>query len=144
MIGSLTLGLIAGAFGAFLGLKRFAVIRQEVPLRVVFEGSASGLHKGGSVNFGGIRVGEVVSLRLDKTHRVVALTRIDKNAPIRKDTLAGLEFQGLTGVAAISLTGGSIEAEPVPLDKDGIPVLLWPIRMRCWIPRRRYGWRCAT
>jgi phospholipid/cholesterol/gamma-HCH transport system substrate-binding protein len=124
MIGSLTLGLIAGGFGAFLGLKRFAVIRQEVPLRVVFEGSASGLHKGGSVNFGGIRVGEVVSLRLDKTHRVVALTRIDKNAPIRKDTLAGLEFQGLTGVAAISLTGGSIEAEPVPLDKDGIPVLL--------------------
>ncbi len=124
MIGSLTLGLIAGAFGAFLGLKRFAVIRQEVPLRVIFEGSASGLHKGGSVNFGGIRVGEVVSLRLDKTRRVVALTRIDKNAPIRKDTLAGLEFQGLTGVAAISLTGGSIEAEPVPLDKDGIPVLL--------------------
>lgn len=123
MIGSVTLGLIAASFVAFLGLKKFAVIRQEVPLRVVFEGSASGLHKGGGVNFGGIRVGEVISLKLDKTRRVVALTRIDKNAPIRKDTLAGLEFQGLTGIAAISLTGGSLEADPVPLDVDGIPVL---------------------
>jgi phospholipid/cholesterol/gamma-HCH transport system substrate-binding protein len=35
----------------------------------------------------------------------------------------GLEFQGLTGVAAISLTGGSLEAPPVPLDEDGVPVL---------------------
>jgi len=42
---------------------------------------------------------------------------------IRKDTLVGLEFQGLTGVAAISLKGGEEAAPPVPLDEDGIPVL---------------------
>jgi len=35
----------------------------------------------------------------------------------------GLEFQGLTGVAAISLTGGASAAPPVPLDEDGVPVL---------------------
>ncbi len=35
----------------------------------------------------------------------------------------GLEFQGLTGVAAISLTGGAIDGPPVPLDTDGVPVL---------------------
>ena len=75
------------------------------------------------MNFGGIRVGEVISLKLDNPRRVVALTMVDNSAPIRKDTLAGLEFQGLTGIAAISLTGGSMEALPVPLDKDGIPVL---------------------
>jgi phospholipid/cholesterol/gamma-HCH transport system substrate-binding protein len=90
---------------------------------VIFEGRASGLSKGGSVNFGGVRVGEIVSLKLDNPRRVVALTMVDNSAPIRKDTLAGLEFQGLTGIAAISLTGGSLEASPVPLDKDGIPVL---------------------
>jgi phospholipid/cholesterol/gamma-HCH transport system substrate-binding protein len=123
MIGSLTLALIAGSLGGFLGYRKFAGTRQQGPLRVIFEGSASGLHKGGGVNFGGIRVGEVVSLKLDNPHRVIALARIDNSAPIRKDTLAGLEFQGLTGVAAISLTGGSIEAPPVPLDEDGVPVL---------------------
>jgi phospholipid/cholesterol/gamma-HCH transport system substrate-binding protein len=123
MIGSLTLAVIAGAFIGFLGYQKFAGVRQQGPLRVIFEGSASGLHKGGSVNFGGIRVGEVISLKLDNPRRVIALTRVDNSAPIRKDTLVGLEFQGLTGVAAISLTGGSIEAAPVPLDEDGIPVL---------------------
>jgi phospholipid/cholesterol/gamma-HCH transport system substrate-binding protein len=123
MIGSLFLALIAGGFGVFIGLKKFAGVRGLVPLRVVFEGSASGLHKGGSVNFDGIRVGEVVSLKLDHPRRVVALAMIEASAPVRKDTEAGLEFQGLTGVAAISLIGGSIDGPPVPLDKDGIPVL---------------------
>lgn len=123
MIGSLTLVLIAGSFGVYLGVKKFAGIRGQVALRVIFEGSASGLHKGGSVNFDGIRVGEVVSLTLDHPRRVIALALIDSNAPVRKDTEVGLEFQGLTGVAAISLIGGSIDGPPVPLDKDGVPVL---------------------
>ena len=48
---------------------------------------------------------------------------VDNSAPIRKDTVVGLEFQGLTGVAAISLTGGAAAAPPVPLDEDGIPTL---------------------
>jgi phospholipid/cholesterol/gamma-HCH transport system substrate-binding protein len=124
MIGSLTLALIAGSFGGMLGYRKFVSTNQRIPLRVIFEGSASGLHKGGSVNFGGIRVGEVVSLKLDNPRRVVALAMIDNTAPIRKDTLAGLEFQGLTGVAALSLIGGSPEAPPVPLDQDGVPILV--------------------
>ena len=123
MIGSLTLVLIAGGFGAFLGVRKFSGIQGQVPLRVVFEGSASGLSKGGSVNLNGVRVGEVVSLKLDHPRRVVALAMIDNTAPVRKDTEAGLEFQGLTGVAAISLTGGAIDGPPVPLDQDGVPVL---------------------
>src|SRR5436309_9021679 len=121
MIGSLTLALIAGGLAGVLGYQKFAATKQRVPLRVVFEGSASGLHRGGSVNFGGIRVGEVVSLKLDNPRRVVALAMIDNTAPVRKDTLAGLEFQGLTGVAALSLIGGSPDAPAVPLGADGVP-----------------------
>src|SRR3954469_13768550 len=123
MIGSLTLAVIAGVFAGVLGYQKFAAAKQRVPLRVVFEGSASGLHKGGSVNFAGIRVGEVVSLKLDNPRRVVALTMIDNTTPLRKDTLVGLEFQGLPGIAAISFTGGTVDGPPPPLDKDGVPVL---------------------
>src|SRR5262249_43187099 len=46
-----------------------------------------------------------------------------KNAPIRKDTLVGLEFQGLTGVAAIALKGGSDDPSEVPLGANGVPTL---------------------
>jgi phospholipid/cholesterol/gamma-HCH transport system substrate-binding protein len=122
-IGSTTLAVIAAAFVGFLGYQKIHGIQQRGPLRIVFEGSASGLRKGGSVNFDGVQVGEILSLKLDNPRKVVALVRLDNSAPIRKDTVVGLEFQGLTGVAAISLTGGASAAPPVPLDEDGVPVL---------------------
>ncbi len=123
MIGSTTLAVIAVAFIGLLGYRKIHSIAQRGPLRVVFEGSASGLSKGGAVNFDGIQIGEVISLKLDNPRKVVAYTLVDNSAPIRKDTVVGLEFQGLTGVAAISLTGGAPAAPPVPLDQDGVPTL---------------------
>src|SRR5258707_13900724 len=123
MIGSTTLAVIAAAFVGFLGFQKIHGIQQRGLLRIVFEGSASGLRKGGNVNFDGVQVGEIKSLKLDNPRKVVALVMVDGNAPIRKDTVVGLEFQGLTGVAAISLTGGAAAAAPVPLDEDGIPIL---------------------
>src|SRR6478735_3832199 len=106
LIGSFTLAVIAAAIGFMLWFQSLHTTKQRSPLRVVFEGPAAGLRNGGSVNFNGIRVGEVVSVKLDNPRRVVALAMVENNAPIRKDTLVGLEFQGLTGVAAISLAGG--------------------------------------
>jgi phospholipid/cholesterol/gamma-HCH transport system substrate-binding protein len=123
VIGSTTLAVIAAAFVGLLGYRKIHSIQQQGPLRVVFEGSASGLRKGGSVNFDGVQVGEIKSLKLDNPRKVVAFVMVDNSAPIRKDTVVGLEFQGLTGVAAISLTGGAAAAAPVPLDADGIPTL---------------------
>jgi phospholipid/cholesterol/gamma-HCH transport system substrate-binding protein len=121
--GSVALAVIAAAFIGFLGLRKIHAVQQRGPLRIIFQGSASGLHKGGNVNFDGVQVGEVISLKLDNPRKIVALVRVDNSAPVRKDTVVGLEFQGLTGVAAIALTGGAATAPPVPLDTDGIPVL---------------------
>ena len=123
VIGSTTLALIAVAFVGLLGYRKIHALQQQSPLRIVFEGSASGLRKGGSVNFDGVQIGEIKSLKLDNPRKIVALVTVDSNAPIRKDTVVGVEFQGLTGLAAISLTGGADAAAPVPLDEDGIPIL---------------------
>jgi len=123
MIGSISLALIAAAFVGSLAFQKGHAIRQQGPLRIVFEGSASGLRKGGSVNFDGVQIGEIKSLKPDNPRKIVALVTVDNGAPIRRDTVVGLEFQGLTGVAAISLTGGAATAAAVPLDEDGIPVL---------------------
>jgi phospholipid/cholesterol/gamma-HCH transport system substrate-binding protein len=123
LIGTFTLAVIAAAFGFVLWFQSLHTSKARTPLRVIFEGPASGLRDGGSVNFNGIRVGEVVSVKLDNPRRVVALAMIENSAPIRKDTKVGLEFQGLTGVAAISLTGGDDSAPPVPRDADGVAML---------------------
>ena len=107
LIGAFALAVVVAAFGFVFWFQNLHSTKLRTPLRVIFEGSASGLRNGGSVNFNGIRVGEVTSVKLDNPRRVVALAMIETIAPIRKDTLVGLEFQGLTGVAAISLKGGA-------------------------------------
>ena len=123
VIGAATLVAITVGFTGFLGYRKIHAVQQHGPLRVVFEGSATGLAKGSSVNFDGVQVGEVLSIKLDGPRKIVALVTLDNSAPIRKDTVVGLEAQGLTGVMAIALTGGAPEAPPVPLDEDGIPTL---------------------
>ena len=123
LIGSFTLAVIAAAFGFVLWFQSLHTTKLRSPMNVIFEGPAAGLRNGASVNFNGIRIGEVTSVKLDNPRRVVARAMIENNAPVRKDTFVGLEFQGLTGVAAISLKGGDENAPPVPLGEDGIPVL---------------------
>ena len=123
MIGTTTLAVIAAAFVGLLGFRKIHSIQQRGPLRIVFEGSVSGLHKGGNVNFDGVQIGEILSLKLESPRKIVVLARVDNSAPIRKDTIVGVESQGLTGISAISLTGGAAAAPPVPLDADGVPTL---------------------
>jgi phospholipid/cholesterol/gamma-HCH transport system substrate-binding protein len=129
MIGTTTLAVIAAGFIGFLTVKKIRSVRQQGPLRVVFDGgSASGLRKGGAVNFDGIQAGEIRSIKLENPRRIVAEVMLDNSAPIRKDTVVGIEFQGLTGVAAISLVGGASAAPPPPLDEDGVPILTADLR----------------
>ena len=124
VIGTATLTVIAVAFGGLLGVQKWRASQSRSQLRVVFEGgSASGLRSGGPVNFDGVPAGQILSIKLESPRKVVALVSLDNAAPLRKDTVAGIEFQGLTGIAAVSLIGGAPSAPPVPLDSDGIPVL---------------------
>jgi phospholipid/cholesterol/gamma-HCH transport system substrate-binding protein len=129
MIGTTTLAVIAAGFIGFLAIQKIRSVRQQGPLRIVFDGgSASGLRKGGAVNFDGIQAGEIRSIKLENPRKIVAEVMLDNSAPIRKDTVVGIEFQGLTGIAAISLVGGAAAAPPVPLDEDGIPILTADLR----------------
>jgi phospholipid/cholesterol/gamma-HCH transport system substrate-binding protein len=123
VIGTTTLAVIAAGFVTMLAVQKIRAVRNQSPMRIVFNGSASGLRKGGMVNFDGVPAGEIMSIKLESPTKIVALVMLDNSAPIRKDTAVGIEFQGLTGVAAISLVGGAPAAPPVPLDADGVPVL---------------------
>jgi phospholipid/cholesterol/gamma-HCH transport system substrate-binding protein len=123
VIGTTTLAVIAAGFVGVLAMQKIHGMRNQSPLRIVFNGSASGLRRGGTVTFDGVPAGQIVSIKLENPRRIVALVRLDNSAPIRKDTTVGIEFQGLTGVADIALVGGAPAAPAVPLDNDGIPVL---------------------
>jgi len=86
--------------------------------RVVFQGSVSGLARGGVVLFNGLRVGEVktVDFLANDPGRVAAEIEVDSRIPVRTDTVARLEMQGLTGASAVALTGGARDAKPLSGD----------------------------
>ena len=113
LIGAFTLAVIFGAFGFVYWFNNVG-IGDRATYRVVFETPVSGLRTGSSVLFNGIRIGEVTQLALNPQapRQVVAVISVDKRAAVRADTWVGLDFQGLTGNAAIALRGGSDQAPP--------------------------------
>lgn len=112
----LMIGLVA--FVIWLGRVQFA--RDYDLYDIVFVGPVRGLTQGGEVHFNGIKVGEVTEVALDAKDptRVVARSRINSDVPIRTDSYATLEPQGITGVNYIQITAGSSR---LPLLKDATP-----------------------
>lgn len=82
---------------------------------VYMTGSVAGVSRDGAVKYRGVDVGKVVELALDRENpqRVRVLLKIEQGTPIKEDTVATLEMQGLTGLAHISLLGGSLESPPL-------------------------------
>jgi len=120
LIGAFTLAVVVGVFGFVYWFQNIGGTGERAFYRVQFEGSVSGLRVGASVLFNGIRVGEVTDLKLNPQHpkQVIASISIDKSVAVRKDTEIGLEFQGLTGISALSLKGGNPSLPPLVGAKD--------------------------
>ena len=125
LIGLFVLAAFGAAFGFVFWLHNTGGLGERTVYRVRFENTVSGLLTGAAVLFNGIRVGEVTDLELnpDNPREVIATITVAAATPVRADTQAGLEFQGLTGVSVISLQGGDPGAAALSAAKDGAPVL---------------------
>lgn len=101
---ALTLTLIAGVL--WLGSGGPGRVYDEY--LVYMQESVSGLSRDNAVKYHGVDVGRVREIGLDpqRAEEVRLLLEIDRGTPIREDTVATLETQGLTGLAYINLTGG--------------------------------------
>src|SRR5881275_1699619 len=118
IVGAFVLAAIVAVFGFVYWLHNSGGLGPRVTYHVQFDGSVPGLLVGAAVLFNGIRVGEVTDLGLaaDNPRRVNVMISVSSTTPVRPDTKAGLEFQGLTGVPVIALEGGMRAANsgPVP------------------------------
>jgi phospholipid/cholesterol/gamma-HCH transport system substrate-binding protein len=125
VIGLFTLAVVAGVFGFVYWFQNIGGTGERAYYGVVFDGSVSGLRTGATVLFNGIRVGEVTNLKLNPQHpkQVIAVISIEKSVAVRRDTEVGLEFQGLTGIASLSLKGGDPASPALAGSKDNPPLL---------------------
>ncbi len=114
------LGIFLGVAGAILGGTLFGMVglaaiekRDEYPVR--FEGSVAGLSPGSPVRYNGIDVGRVDSVRIDpnKPSGVLVTISLAEGTPLRDDTVAVLNLQGITGLKFIELQGGREDASNI-------------------------------
>jgi phospholipid/cholesterol/gamma-HCH transport system substrate-binding protein len=110
-----------GFFALWLGQRTFD--QEYAFYDVVFDGPVRGLREAGEVRFNGIQVGEVTDIGLDpqNPNRVIARIRLLDETPVRVDSSAQLEPQGLTGLAYIQISGGTAEAQRLQGTTRGDP-----------------------
>lgn len=112
LVGLFVLGLIAGSFAFVAWLTRFELKDERLPYHVYFRGSVTGLSIGSPVRYRGVPVGTVSGIAIDpkNVERVEVTLAINPGTPIKTDTVAGLQLQGITGYSFVQLTGGTQEA----------------------------------
>lgn len=122
LVGLFTLAVLAAFFGFIYWFNSGGSGRKQ-DVRIIFSGTVTGLGRGSSVLFNGLRVGEVTRIELqpDDPRRIYAVVQVDKTTPLRVDTRARIEAQGLAGVVAVQLLGGDPNS-PVLTAQPGQPM----------------------
>ena len=126
LIGLVTVLVVAGAMLFGLWLTKSSVDDAFKDYEVVFNEAVSGLSRGSPVQYNGIKVGDVSTLRLDPKdpRRVLARVRLSGDTPVKEDTQAKLTLAGVTGNSFIQLSGGTPHS-PELKGKDGkLPVII--------------------
>lgn len=127
-VGLFTLAVLAGVLIFVFWLGRYGEATGREEYRVVFSDEVTGLSRGSAVLYSGIRVGEVTALSIsaEDPSEIVALIQVDQAAPMRADTRAQLQYQGITGVAYIQLRAGTTDPRPLReawAERPGAPVI---------------------
>ncbi len=120
LVGSFVLLIVAGTVLFILWLAKFQFDQQFTRYDIDFPGSVSGLKTGATVELNGIPVGEVINIRIDpdNVEHVKVTIEVPANTPVREDTIANMQLQGITGGISIQLSGGTQDA-PQLIAKPG-------------------------
>ncbi len=112
LVGAFTLIAAIAAMGFLLWLARVEINRTYAQYDIVFD-TVAGLSQASVVRYNGVDVGSVLAIALDRDDPALVRVRIEifATTPVRKDTVATLASQGVTGVSFVALEGGSPESE---------------------------------
>ena len=109
LVGGFVLALLGGTLGFLIWLINAGDSTPRLRYDIVYEGSVTGLREGSSVRLNGVGVGSVVMVALDRADpsKVRIGVEIAEDVPIKEDTRASLEMEGLTGGRYLLLTGST-------------------------------------
>ncbi|MCR9085682.1 MAG: MlaD family protein [Rhodobacteraceae bacterium] len=125
LIGAFTIAGFIGIVAFILLFSRLQLDRQYDYYDIDFT-SVSGLGNASDVRFNGLPVGQVVDVRLspDRSGTIQVRIEIDADTPVRTDSVATIEPQGVTGVAFVGIASGTPNAPLlVPAAPGDIPTI---------------------
>ena len=126
LIGGFVLLVVLGLFTFVIWLARIDLDRDVSRYIIFFEGAVWGLSTSSNVMYNGIPVGSVQEIDLDPRDpsRVRVVIEVDATTPVRTDSVATLELQGITGVSLVQISGGSASSPAlVALPGQDLPVI---------------------
>lgn len=127
VVGLFTLLLGAAMVAIILWLSSSGKYYKSYDIYFVYTSeSVSGLNLNAPVKYRGVEVGKVNDIVLDPTNseRVRLRLGVERGTPIKRDTVAILRTQGLTGIAYVELTGGSAHSPLLePASGEKYPVI---------------------
>ena len=112
VVGAFTLLVMIGSVVAIIWMAGVNIDEEFAYYDIYFEGSVTGLKPGNPVRYRGIPVGVISEMRIDSKNveRVRVTIEIPDSTPIKSDTVASMEFQGITGVGYVQISGGTNSA----------------------------------
>ena len=120
LIGLFVFILGFSAIGAILWLGKYAQTDKYNYYKVVTTQSVSGLNEKAPVKYRGVSVGEVKNIYINENNseEVIVLIKIKDGTPVKKDTHALINLQGITGLSYIELEGGTHTSESLKTGSD--------------------------
>jgi len=120
LVGTFVLIMMLALAGFVIWLAKFSSDVKYDDYHILFAGSVTGLSSDATVSYRGIPVGNVTKIEIspDDIDKILITIQVDSTTPVRTDTVASIEMQGITGVAYVQLTGGS-ESAPALKPKAG-------------------------
>jgi len=115
LVGLFVLALIAGTFVALMWLGRAGLQDERLFYYIYVRGSVTGLQNGAPVQYRGVPVGTVTDIAIDaeNVELIQVTVAIKAGTPIKTDTVATLQLQGITGLSFVQLSGGTRDAPPL-------------------------------
>lgn len=126
-VGLFVVALLAGLVVAVLWFAGRQLAEHATRYETYFPSVGSGLSAGSPVRVNGVQLGRVAEVALDPADptRVRVTMDIDRDAPIRSDSVAVLEIQSLAGTTAVEISAGSKDAPPIELGPDQRYPVVW-------------------
>ena len=127
VVGVFVMVLTAALIGGVLWLSSSKSYRASYDTyQTYMHDSVAGLNLNAPVRYRGVEVGRVrnITLAPGNVEQVQLTLAIEHGTPVKVDTVAILQVQGLTGIAYVELTGGSRNSQPLQAQgKESYPVI---------------------